>query len=184
MCHSKQVLIEIDVSKHRNDRHVRATVLHEMAHAATCKPGHGLAFFAQMEMLIRRGALVSIEHGDSGGAHIYGDLVPRRFPLLRGKMEAMERMRGRQVDRYCAEQKLTDTQTISAKDMIEEFGGCELAVYTWKVALHALGHEYGLTDDTGRPRNAWSRNIIAKGKKRHAAARRDHLAYRALSRNK
>ena len=182
VCYSKHALIEIDISSHRNDRHVRATVLHEMAHAVARRPGHGLAFFAQMEMLIRRGALVSIEHGDSGGAHIYGDLVPRRFPLLREKMEAMERMRAKQVERYCAKQKLTETQTITANDIIEEFGGCELAAYTWKVALHALGHEYGLSDDTGRPRNAWSRSIIAKGKKRHAATRRDHMAHLALSR--
>jgi len=76
-CHHRKRIIEIDPNRHESDRRVRATLLHEMAHAAAPGRGQGLEFFAEMERLLRRGALVTIETGDLGGVRILDDIVPR-----------------------------------------------------------------------------------------------------------
>ena len=64
-CYYRKRIIEIDTGQHDSERHIRATLLHEMVHAAT-RSGHDVRFFAQMERLLRRGALVTIETGDAG----------------------------------------------------------------------------------------------------------------------
>lgn len=61
-CDDKLCALFIDAAKHKTDREIRATLLHEMAHAATPKdyPAHGYQFWGQLEMLLRKGAPVSI----------------------------------------------------------------------------------------------------------------------------
>lgn len=39
-----------------------------------------------------------------------------------------------------------------------------------------MGHEYGLTDEAGRPVSAWAKRLIERGRKAHRSARRAHLA--------
>ena len=180
-CDWRKRVIEIDPAKHKSDRHVRRTLLHEMAHAATRK-GHGLKFFGEMERLLRRGALAAIETGDAGGGvSIYDDLVPRRFPLLRKRMQRLERRRQKKLDRYVAKKGLTSTY-ISNEQLASEFGEVDLGAFTWKNALLAVGLQYGLVDDTGRPVSAWARRVVAKGKKVHRSARRWHLEEERLRR--
>lgn len=178
LCHWRRKHIEIDTDQHRNDRHIRRTLLHEMVHAAT-RGGHDLRFFAQMERLLRRGALPTIETGDVGRCKILDDVVPRRFPLLRAKVQRLESRRAREVERMAAKGKWPSI-TVTNQMIIDEFGDCEAEALPWKKVLACVGYEYGLTDAAGRPKNAWARRIVARGKKVHAKAHRDHLQYEKM----
>ncbi|MFY9530360.1 MAG: hypothetical protein WAR24_15730, partial [Candidatus Acidiferrales bacterium] len=56
------------------------------------------------------------------------------------------------------------------------FGGYEAAVHPWRTVLAWVGLEqHYLIDDTGRPLSARAGRLIAKGRKLHKKARRDHL---------
>jgi hypothetical protein len=173
-CHDQKRIIEIDPNRHKNDRHVRATLLHEMAHAAAPGRGHGIEFFAEMERLLRRGAMVTIETGDVGGVRILDDIVPRRFPLLRWKVQRLEARRANAISLLAAQKKLP-TETITDERIVNAFGDAEITDRTWKAALLKLGVEYGLTDESGRPKNQWARRIVAKAEKVHRNARRTRL---------
>jgi hypothetical protein len=167
--HYRKRIIEIDPRRHKSDRHVRATLLHEMAHAAPHGTGHGVEFFAEMRLL-RRGALVTIETGDVGGVRILDDIVPRRFPLRRKKVQRLEARRANDISHLVAQKKLP-TETITDERVITDFGDAEIAELAWKAALLIVGAEYGLTDETGRPKNEWARRIVAKAEKVHRNAR-------------
>jgi hypothetical protein len=52
---SKTKRIYVRVEAHKSDRHVRATLIHEMAHAATYR-GHGGRWLLEMQRLKRAGA--------------------------------------------------------------------------------------------------------------------------------
>src|SRR6516225_9519030 len=132
-CDWKKKLIEIDIEANTNDRQIRCTLLHEMVHAAT-RTGHGVKFFAQIERLMRRGALITIETGDAGGVKFYGGLVPRRFPLLRKKMERLERLRVNAIKRITAKKKVHVT-VISDDELAAGFKDVEIAELPWKTAL-------------------------------------------------
>jgi hypothetical protein len=173
-CHYRKRIIEIGPSRHESDRHVRATLLHEMAHAAAPGSRHGLEFFAEMERLLRRGALVTIEAGDVGGVRILNDIVPRRFTLLRKKVQRLEARRANAISHLAAQKKLP-TETITDERIINAVGDAEITDRTWKAALLKLGVEYGLTDESGRPKNQWARRIVAKAEKVHRNARRAYL---------
>lgn len=69
----------------------------------------------------------------------------------------------------------THVEQITNEQIVKEFGEPEIAELQRKKAEVVVGLEYGLTDDTRRALNPWARRIIAKGKKVHARARRDHL---------
>jgi SprT-like family len=163
-CYWRRRIIEIDPKQHKSDRHVRATLLHEMAHAATAGTGHGLEYFAQMERLLRRGAVATIETGDAGGVRILDDIVPSRFPLLRKRVQRLEVRRANKINRLVAEKKLP-TETIADDRIINDFANGEIAELPWKHALVVVSDQYGLTDETGRPKNEWARRIVAKAKK-------------------
>lgn len=95
-CTPGKDLIEIDPAKHRSAHEIRSTLLHEMAHVATCSEGHDLQFFAQIERLLRCGSPLA-EGAPEAGAWVWavGGVVPRRFPLLRACMQRAERERTR-----------------------------------------------------------------------------------------
>jgi hypothetical protein len=67
---------------------------------------------------------------------------------------------------------------ISDDEILLGFENQEIVVKPWQIALRMVGVEYGLTDETGRPVNAWARGILASGKKIHRRARREELKYR------
>ncbi len=169
-CDSRRKRFVIDPDRHSSDRELRATLLHEMAHAASREPGHGVGFFAQMERLIKLGAPISVRSPEAGSAHILANIVPPRFPRLRAKMNRAENRRERDV--------MTQTRglpviTITDDMIVTSFEDAMLL--KWKTALLAVGLENGLVDDTGRPLTAWARRLVTKGRRVHRRARRDHL---------
>jgi len=176
--HPKRRLIRIDADKHKSDRDLRGTLLHEMSHAAA-PGGHSIPFFAELERLIRRGAPVTVDAAEAGSLRIFRDIVPKRFPLVRAKMDRVEKRRRRNILAIAREAR-AQFHTIT-DDMIvgyfEDEGVFELP---WKKALVLVGMEYGLTDESGRPVNAWARRIVGRAQKAYCRARRDHFESQRL----
>ena len=173
-CDSKRRIIRIDVEAHKSDREIRSTVLHEMAHAAGSlrgSRGHDTKFFAQLEMLLRRKALIGIDEPESGGVLVPANLIPSRFPLLKRKIDKLEARRVRAIEKYTAEHNLP-IQSITEEDIIRNFEDVAPEL-PWKQAVIAVGLEHGLVDEIGRPLTRLSRRILDKAQPRHTSARRD-----------
>jgi hypothetical protein len=164
------------MGKHKTDRDLRGTLLHEMAHAASPWAGHTVPFFAQMERLIKRGAPVTISFAEAGAAKAYGELVPKRFRLLRAKMQRVEAKRGREVAAWQEAHPKIATEYVEDEHIVMRFTDAASCL-TWNKALVSVGLENGMTDESGRPLNAWARRVIAKGRAAHGRARRDYLGY-------
>jgi hypothetical protein len=47
----------------------------------------------------------------------------------------------------------------------------------WKKAVAAVGLEYGFTDETGRPLTPWAFRLLARARRAHTRARREHLEH-------
>jgi|HubBroStandDraft_6_1064221.scaffolds.fasta_scaffold204096_2 hypothetical protein len=169
-CEWKKKIIRID----QHSPQLRGTLLHEMAHAAS-RSGHTVPFFAQLERLLKRGAPVTVEASEAGDVEILSDVVPKRFPLLRAKMQRAEKRRASQVLRFAREKKLK-TYTMTDDMIARRFANAAMEM-TWKPALVSVGLQHGLTDESGRPLNAWARRVIRAGRRAYRRARRDYLEY-------
>ena len=100
-CNPSKRIIEIDPSQCASDRIVRSKLLHEMVHAAI-PSNHDLKFCAQLERLLRLGAPYIVEAWDCSnvemstarframGRFSLQYLIPRRFPLLRRRMQRLD----------------------------------------------------------------------------------------------
>jgi hypothetical protein len=76
--------VVIDVSTHRSDRDVRATVLDEMAHVVVGPPGgHHSPFWEQLEYLLSKHAPVTVGFPELGEQSQHLDAIPRRFHRCR-----------------------------------------------------------------------------------------------------
>ena len=100
-CNPSKRIIEIDPSQCASDRIVRSKLLHEMVHAAI-PSNHDLKFCAQLERLLRLGSPYIVEAWDCSnvkmstarfravGRFSLKYLIPRRFPLLRRRMQRLD----------------------------------------------------------------------------------------------
>jgi hypothetical protein len=173
LCESIRRVISIDVD-HKSDRKVRGTLLHQMAHAAARSGGHSLGFFAQVEMLLEKGAPIDIDAGDAGNVPILTNVVPSSFPLFKRKIDQADARRIKGIDRVIAEKDVPLT-LITDDDILVEFE--EAAELTWNQAVMAVGRQYGLVDDTRRALTPRTRRLLDKAKPRHARARRNYLRF-------
>ena len=165
LCESRSKLITLDVERHKSDREVRSTVLHEMAHAAAFargSRGHDPKFFGQVEKLLRLRAPIAIDTPEAGGVRILANLVPSRFPLLKRKIDQMEARRSMALERLIAERNL-QARLITDDGILREFEDAAMEL-TWKEAVIALGLEHGLVDETGRPLTGRSRRVLDEAK--------------------
>ena len=172
-CNWKKRTIRVDGWQASSDRSIRGTLLHEMAHAETHNSGHDVKFFAAVERLLEKGAPINISASEAGRAQILAGIVPRRFPLLRAKMERVEKRRAREIERVIKRENLT-VQEYTPAMIIRQFKDAATEL-TWKPALQSLGTQYALTDETGRARDARAGRLLANAKRAHASARRNHL---------
>jgi len=170
LCEWKKKIIRIDL----HSPQLRGTLLHEMAHAAS-RSGHTVPFFAQLEHLLKRGAPVKVDAAEAGNVSILNDVIPKRFPLLRAKMQRAESRRAGRLLKYTRKKRLK-TYTVTDDMIIGEFEDAAMEV-TWKRALVFIGLQYGLTDESGRPLSAWARRVIRGGRRAYRRARRDHLEH-------
>ena len=102
-CNPSKRIIEIDPSQCASDRVVRSKLLHEMVHAAI-PSNHDLKFCAELERLLRLGAPYIVEAWDCSnvktsrarfraGRFSLKELIPRRLPLLRRRMQRLDNRR-------------------------------------------------------------------------------------------
>jgi len=184
LCDSTQKVITIDVERHKSDREVRSTVLHEMAHAAADirgSRGHDSRFFAEVEKLLYLGAPIAIDIPEAGGVRMLANLVPSRFPLLKRKIDRLEARRSSAIEKLIVERNL-QARLITDDDILGDFEEAAMEL-TWRKAVIAVGLENGLVDETGRPLTRWSRRVLDKAKSRHARARRNYLQLRKAHRD-
>lgn len=180
----KTLTITIDAKEARNrgNRHVRATLLHEMIHAAVrSKPGedpHGYRFWQELERLLRLGAPVPVEHGEAP-EHCFrsATTIPRKFPLARAAMKRYAEKENREIERWARQNKMPP-HVLSDEEIIEGFGDAAVEGLTWSRARLAVGLAYGLLDIAGNPIDKWADAIIRKGKSLHKRTRADDLASR------
>lgn len=179
LCEWKRKVITVNVGRHKSDRDVRSTILHEMAHAAADvrgSRGHDPKFFAQVEKLLRRRAPIAVDTPEAGGVRILANLVPSRFRLLKRKIDQLEAHRSSGIEKLIAERNL-QPHLITDDDVLSEFEQAATEL-TWKQAVIAVGLENGLVDETGRPLTRRSRRLLDGAKRRHARARRNYLQLR------
>jgi hypothetical protein len=171
VCDCKRRTISIDVAAHRNDREVRATLLHEMAHAAAPNgyPAHGYPFWGQLEMLLKKGAPVSIGFAEAGSL-VKTLNVPRRFKLCRKLAEGAQAKRTRQLER-----KFRRHDTVIPLDLVLQRFEDAASEVTWKVALMVISQDYGMLDVGHKP--LWSASFLKKAQRVFARTRRDHLEH-------
>ena len=182
-CDWSKRAITIDLEKHTSDRELRGSVLHEMAHAAAERGihGHGIHFFAQVEKLLRQGAPITVDTAEGGVVRVQANLVPKRFPLLKRRMDRIEARRAKRINDML---KATNwpTYDVTEEQILARFGSVDGgASVPWLTAVRCVGMEFALTDETGRPLTPFARRIIAKARKIHRAARRDYLEDQRLS---
>jgi hypothetical protein len=168
--------IRIDMRSYASDRQIRATLLHEMAHLASRKAGHGAEFWYQIELLLRQKALITVDSPETPGLIVLENVVPPRFPLARRMMNNAEKKRQREVLKSARYSGL-QIQKIGEQDILNSFEEAAQENPTWRQALLVVGREYGLIDVDCKPTDRWAADLIAKGRRAYVRARRDHLSY-------
>lgn len=169
--------IKIDIGLHTNDRQIRATLLHEMAHLATPrKAGHGSEFWCQIERLLRQKAPITVAAPETPGLSILEDVVPRRFPLARRMMNRAEKQRQRKILKWIRKTGC-DVEDIRKADITRRFEEVAYENLTWRQSLFAIGGEHGLIDVDGKATNRWAADLIVEGRRAHARGRRNHISH-------
>jgi hypothetical protein len=176
LCDPKSREILIDVAAHPSDREIRATVLHEMAHAASgrwIRIAHGYRFWEQIEMLLAKRAPILVTNAEAPQAEVLVNVIPKRFPLSRKAVERLERIRVRAMDKL----RFDGSEEITEEVIVGRFEEAAMELYDkpdlpWNDVRALVGFEYSLLDVGGRPKNAWAARVIANGQKAYVAKRR------------
>ena len=146
----KNRVITIDIERHKNDREVRSTLLHEMCHAADPQSeGHDDKFFAQLEKLLEQGAPIGVGAPEAGGLNILQGVVTSQFPLLKRRMDRAETRRRKPIDDLIRTKHLPAIE-IDEEDILHEFEEAAWEL-TWKQALIVIGRQHGLVYENGQP---------------------------------
>lgn len=158
------------------DREISSTLLHEMAHAAARRMGHGYEFWEQMENLLRQSAPVTVGFPEAPNSKNLADVIPKRFPLSRRVMNEIEARRAEEVEKYATKKRL-ETQTISDEQIIADFVGAafDMPTASEKEVVSAVAERYGLFDVGGKPKNAWAANVVSQGRKAYRDCKREDL---------
>jgi hypothetical protein len=179
----KEQEILVDVSAHPNDREVRSTLLHEMAHAGNRSGSwiaHGYGFWAQIENLLRQRAPIRVGFPEMPQHKFPLSAIPRRFARCRKEAEKLERKRSRDVEREI-NGKAMPIQDLTNREIAIEFEDAAWEGATWTTALWTLGTSYGLIDLEGKPASAWARRVIKRCRTAHRRGRRIMLASKRAS---
>lgn len=158
-CDAARREIRIDIDRHaNNDREIRSTLLHEMAHVAGGRD-HGSKFYFRVESLLRQGAPITISFSETDGLQIVKDAVPSRFPLARRLLNKAHDRQQRRLESQ-AQRSIDGDVTLTDEDLAQEFSDSEIAAFPWKRALWIVGSRYGLLDVDRRPKDRRSAAII------------------------
>jgi hypothetical protein len=144
-CKFQDHLIVIDVAAHPSDRELRATMLHEMAHAVAGKPGHTSPFWTQLEYLLSRHAPITVsfpELGEQGG-HLH--IIPKRFRRCRRLFARVYRRRLQAFEREIAH---LPTYQLDIAREFEDAASTENVA--WRVLWQYYARRFGFVDLDGR----------------------------------
>lgn len=176
-CDSVNKLIMVDIPAHKNEKELRATLLHEMAHAASGKDtiAHGYQFWAQIEMLLQKQAPISVDNPEAPNHANFVDIIPKKFPLSRLAMQAAEARRTRKVLQLTQDMEVVE---IDDDYIVSRFEDAAFSNLSWQAALWAVSSEVGLLDVGGKPKNNWAGRVIIKGRKAYKRKMRLFSGYR------
>ena len=172
----KKRVITINAERHKNDRDVRSTLLHEMCHAADPQSlGHDDKFFAQLEKLLERGAPIGVGAPEAGGVDFLQGVVTSRFPLVKRRMDRAEARRRKPIYDFIRAAKHLKVIDIDEEDILHEFEESAWE-YTWRQARIVIGRQHGLVYENGRPlKNRWAADILKRAETAHRRGRRRYL---------
>jgi len=167
----KQLVVATDK---QTDAESRATLLHEMAHAAAKTAGHGYKFWEQIEKLLKKSAPITLGFPEAPNNRTFVDIVPKRFRFCRKELEKLESARESKVHKETKNKGL-QTQVIRDEEIILAFSE---AFYDQPFAseeeiVSAVAQRFDLFDVEGKPKNRWAANIIRDGKNHYRQAKRD-----------
>ncbi|MDX2013662.1 MAG: SprT-like domain-containing protein [Myxococcaceae bacterium] len=168
--------LTVDVSEHRDDAEVRATLLHEMAHLAAhflsrAKPGHNSAFFEQVERLLRLEAPITVGFPENQNRpHL--DTVPARFRRCRAAMKKYYARQQRELE--ALERQHGKVHVIELADEFYEVGSRGVG---WRSAVAAINAELGILDADDEPL-PFFKATMKKVRAAHRRGMRDHRLLR------
>jgi hypothetical protein len=166
-CHRGPRRIEIDVAAHATDAEIRATLLHEMAHAADRSGNpraHGSGFWRQIEHLLSRGAPIALHETEMPGVAFAVSSIPAAFKLARKAVGVAIRRKLRPY-RHRRVQVVTDAQ------ILQEFTDAGMEGIPWELTLANVTERHGLFNIDGKSVNQRTAQLIARGRQAHANGR-------------
>lgn len=170
LCVFERHTLQVDLSKHPSDREIRATVLHEMAHAVIGLPGgHGAPFWMQLEYLLSHRAPITVRFPELGERGSLLSIIPARFrrcrrlfrPVYERDQRAQRRLRLRLVR---VTPKMIETEC--------EDGALEGTM--WRVIWPLQSSTYGFVDLDGRVL-PWARRYQVAARRGYVRGRRTFL---------
>jgi hypothetical protein len=173
--------VVIDVSKHRSDRHVRSTVLHEMCHIAAGGPGHNSRFMAQAERLLRLKAPIAVGVAEAQmRVDVNAVAIPAKFKLCRRAIKREAARLQRAVEAHGDKPvtiSLTKDQFVAAF-----YNAAAKEGLTWQQASLELATPLGCFDIDGNPIDVM-KGWIGEARKAHRKGRRYWLAIQRARRS-
>ena len=156
-------VISIDLAEHSSDRKVRATLLHEMAHAAAGRPGHGSPFWAQLEYLLAQHASITVSFPELGERGRHLSAIPERFRRCRRRFAPAYRR-----DQLAMEREFAGRWTsYTAADLETEAYDWAIDGAPWRGVWWTLAHTWGYVDLDGK--------VLPQARPYRAAARRGYI---------
>ena len=135
-------VLRIDISKHPSDRRVRATVLHEMIHAAV-GVGHGVRFWAELERLLKLRAPIRVGFPEMGEQSRHLCVIPKRFRRCRALFRPVYLRQQREIQRL-------PSYTMTPEAMASECEDAALNGLTWRDVWRQQARLYGFVDMDGK----------------------------------
>jgi len=179
-CYRPLHKIVVDIAAHNSDAEIRATLLHEMAHAAdnsTSRYAHGDGFFRQIEHLLRERAPITLKMPEMPGHQFPLSAVPAKFPLCRKSAAKLEARRAGRVKKWMKKHPDKMPIQITTDYIISEFEDAAMEC-TWAEAKYVIGTRYGLIDVEHRPNSVQNSRVLNRARRAFTKARREYFAAR------
>jgi hypothetical protein len=160
----KQLIVDTD---RQPNAEVHATLLHEMAHAASGRPEHGYRFWEQVELLLKKKAPVTLGRPESPNNRTFQGIIPKRLRLCSEAMKALESRRVKRLEKHI-KMKGISTHQIADEEIKMRFRDVFYESFfdmSDAQIVTAVAREYDLLDVEGKPKTVWAANLIAEGKK-------------------
>lgn len=148
-CELDTRVLLIDLSRHRSDRKLRATVLHEMVHAVVGRGGHHAPFWTQLEYLLARRAPITVGFPELGerGSHLH--VIPARFRRCRRLFRPVHEREQRKLERTIKALGGIE-MTLTPEMVAQECEDAAIEGATWRAVWPYYARTWGWIDLDGR----------------------------------